>query len=444
MTVAQMASGQGGWPLTIVMTADRLPFFSGTYFPRESRFGRPGMVDLVPRIRELWETRRPELMDAAASIRDRLRHMAAAEQGGRTLDRDTLDAGFRALAAEYDPRHGGFGRAPKFPTPHRLLFLLRWWHETGSDRALEMVEHTLRRMRAGGVYDQVGFGFHRYSTDEEWLVPHFEKMLYDEALLVMAYVEAGIAAASDEHHAVAREVIEYVLRDLTSQSGAFFSAEDADSEGEEGKFYVWSTDELRATLGADAAAIAEGVWGATPEGNFLEESTRELTGTNILHVVRPLSGVAGHLGTDERALGAHLEEIRKQLLNHRAGRVRPLLDDKILTDWNGLMIASLAKAGRALADPVVRRGRAIRCRFPVDDHVAGRAACCIGTGRVRRPSAATSTTTPSSHGERSSCTRPRKTRGTWIVRSSSPTRCSIASATRTPAGCSSARRIGRT
>jgi uncharacterized protein YyaL (SSP411 family) len=346
-----MSTGQGGWPLTIVMTPDRLPFFSGTYFPKESRFGRPGMVDLVPRIRELWETRRDELLSEAGSIRDRLQEMAAADQGGRALDHATLEEGFRALAGEYDRARGGFGQAPKFPTPHRLLFLLRYWRQTESARALEMVEHTLDSMRAGGVYDQVGFGFHRYSTDAEWLVPHFEKMLYDQALLVMAYVETWRVTHAPRYEQNAREVLTYVLRDMTAPEGGFYSAEDADSEGEEGKFYVWTLDELRDVLGDEDADLAALAWGATPEGNFLEESTRELTGANILHVARPLSVVAGELGVDEAEVTESLEAARRKLFEHRAGRIRPLLDDKILTDWNGLMIAALAKAGQAFGEP---------------------------------------------------------------------------------------------
>ena len=351
MTVAQMATGQGGWPLTIVMTPDRLPFFSGTYFPKESRFGRPGMVDLVPRIRELWETRRSELLDAAGSITDRLRQMATADQGGRVLDHATLEEGFRALSREFDWTHGGFGRAPKFPTPHRLLFLLRYWRQTESAHALEMVERTLDEMRAGGVYDQVGFGFHRYSTDGEWLVPHFEKMLYDQALLVMAYVEAWRVTGADRHQRHAREILAYVLRDMTSPEGGFYSAEDADSEGEEGKFYVWSLDEMREALGEEDAEIAALVWGATPQGNYLEEATKALTGTNILYVSRALSVVACELGPDEDQLAVRLESIRTRLFERRTGRIRPLLDDKILTDWNGLMIAALAKAGHAFGEP---------------------------------------------------------------------------------------------
>jgi uncharacterized protein YyaL (SSP411 family) len=351
MTVAQMATGQGGWPLTIVMTPDRLPFFSGTYFPRESRFGRPGMLDLVPRIRELWQTRRDDLLSAADETLERLQSLARSDRSGPALDAATLSRGFQELELEYDRQHGGFGRAPKFPTPHRLLFLLRFWRRTGVDGALGMVVETLDSMRAGGIFDQVGYGFHRYSTDDRWFLPHFEKMLYDQALLVMAYVEAFQATRDERHARVARQLLEYVLRDLTTPGGGFYSAEDADSEGEEGKFYLWSDDELRQVLGESDARLASAVWGIRPGGNFTDEATGERPGTSIPHLATPLETVAKELGIEPAQLERRLESIRERLLEHRSGRIRPLLDDKILTDWNGLMVAALAKAGRALEAP---------------------------------------------------------------------------------------------
>jgi len=351
MAVAQMATGQGGWPLTIVMTPDRLPFFSGTYFPRESRFGRPGMLDLVPRIRELWQTRRDDLLTAANETHDRLQALAEADRSGRTLDAETLSRGFQELKLEYDRERGGFGRAPRFPTPHRLLFLLRFWRRTGVDQALEMVVKTLGALRAGGIFDQVGYGFHRYSTDDRWLLPHFEKMLYDQALLVMAYVEAFQATGDASHARVAKQVLEYVLRDMTAPDGGFYSAEDADSECEEGKFYLWTDEELRQVLGESDADLAALVWGVQPDGNFVDEVTGERPGTSIPHLAESLQSRASELGLEHSELEQRLDSVRERLLEHRSRRIRPLLDDKILTDWNGLMIAALAKAGKALDAP---------------------------------------------------------------------------------------------
>jgi len=338
MTVAQMTTGHGGWPLTILMTPDRIPFMAATYIPRENQHGRVGMLNLVPRIRQAWAERRPALLESAASIQQHLESMASAEFGGRTLGTDVLRQGFGELSASFDRQHGGFGSAPKFPTPHRLLFLLRYWRRTEVEMALEMAEQTLASLRAGGVFDQVGFGFHRYSTDREWLLPHFEKMLYDQAMLMLAYAESLEASPDPARERVVREIAEYVLRDLTSPEGAFYSAEDADSEGEEGKFYVWSLDEVRAVLGEEEAGHAAAAWGLKPEGNYRDEASGRTTGLNI-----------PHLTSYEEADGL-LEKARLSLFEHRGMRERPLLDDKVLTDWNGLMIAALARAGRVLSD----------------------------------------------------------------------------------------------
>jgi uncharacterized protein YyaL (SSP411 family) len=351
MAVAQMMGGQGGWPLTIVMTPERLPFFSGTYFPRESRFGRPGMVDLVPRIGHLWATRRDDLKKSADAIRTNLEQLEAGAPVGRVPGRETLARGFEALENEHDPVHGGFGRAPKFPTPHRLLFLLRYGRRTGSSRALEIVEHTLDAMRSGGVFDQVGFGFHRYSTDAGWLLPHFEKMLYDQALLTMAYTEAFQATGAERHARTAREVIEYVLRDLSDPSGGFHSAEDADSEGEEGRFYLWTEAELRRLVGEENADLSISTWGVREDGNFTDEATGRRPGTNVLHLPMPMLARAEALGIDPAEFEVRLEASRRRLFERREERIRPLKDDKVLTDWNGLMIAALARASAVFDEP---------------------------------------------------------------------------------------------
>jgi uncharacterized protein YyaL (SSP411 family) len=340
MTVAQLTTGHGGWPLTIVMTPDRVPFLAATYIPREDRHGRVGMVNLVPRIREAWDRNRSALLDSAAAIRQRLESMSASDFGGRSLGVDILRQGFADLSADFDREHAGFGSAPKFPTPHRLLFLLRYWRRTEVAQARDMVEQTLDALRAGGVFDQVGFGFHRYSTDREWLVPHFEKMLYDQAMLMLAYAESCEAAPGKGREDTVRQIAEYVLRDLTSPEGAFYSAEDADSEGEEGKFYVWTLAEVREALDEETAEAAIAAWGITAAGNYRDEATGQITGLNIPHA-----------GRGAMPAGDLLDSARQALFARRERRVRPLLDDKVLTDWNGLMIAALARAGRVLDDP---------------------------------------------------------------------------------------------
>ncbi len=341
MTVCQMISGNCGWPLTILMTPDKKPFFAGTYFPKHTRFGRIGMMELIPRVRDMWRNRRDELEESAQKIASALTEVTAASGGDETLDKDTLATAYEQLRSNYDPRNGGFGKAPKFPTPHNLLFLLRYWKRTGDGKALEMVETTLDHMRRGGIYDHVGFGFHRYSTDPGWLVPHFEKMLYDQALLAIAYTEAYLATGNTSYKRTAREVLDYVLRDMTSAEGGFYSAEDADSEGEEGKFYVWTQRELEEALGKDDAAFASTVFGTGKEGNFTDHATGK-TGLNVLHLTSPPEELARRLGMDPDDFDERLEAVRRRLFEARQKRVRPLKDDKILTDWNGLMISALA------------------------------------------------------------------------------------------------------
>jgi uncharacterized protein YyaL (SSP411 family) len=331
MAVSQMLTGGGGWPLTIIMTPEKKPFYSATYIPKENRFNVVGMLDLVPQITSYWETQRERLMGIGDNVALSLR--TGSSGGGEDLTESVLDTGFMLLEDRYDEEYGGLGDAPKFPSSHNLLFLLRYWKRTGKDKALAMVENTLQKMSRGGIFDHVGYGFHRYSTDRQWLVPHFEKMLYDQAMLLMAYTEAYQATGKEEYRETAEQTIAYVLRDLTSTYGGFYSAEDADSEGEEGKFYVWTVDELQRIAG-DEDQDALVYLGVKPGGNYLDEATREKTGTNILHVT----------GDDKPV---NLEAVINRLFEERERRERPLLDDKILTDWNGLMIAALSKAARA-------------------------------------------------------------------------------------------------
>ncbi len=350
MSVSQMMTGGGGWPLNIIMTSDKKPFFAGTYIPRESRFGRIGMIDLSRRIKELWTTRREDVLSSASKIFTALNQVPD-DSPGEVHGQALLDQAYEDLLKRFDEQHGGFSQAPKFPTPHNLFFLMRYWKRTNRRKALAMVEQTLQNMRLGGVYDQVGFGFHRYSTDAEWLVPHFEKMLYDQAMLAIAYTEAYQATGKPEYAHTAREVFSYVLRDMTAPEGGFYSAEDADSEGEEGKFYVWTLQDVRDLLGSEDADFATGVFNLKPDGNFREEATGEMTGTNIFHLRKPLPEIASESGTTEDALRSRMESVRQKLFTRRETRVHPHKDDKVLTDWNGLMIAAFAIGGRTLDRP---------------------------------------------------------------------------------------------
>ncbi len=353
MTVCQMMRGQGGWPLTVLLTPDREPFYAATYLPKHGRFQRMGMMDLVPRVQQLWEDNREKLLDDATEVTQLLQRSVDEGGGAEAPDDEALDTARRQLAQQFDRQHGGFGQSPKFPSPHNLLFLLREWHRTGDDRALEMVTHTLDRMRLGGIFDQVGYGFHRYSTDSHWLLPHFEKMLYDQAMHVMAYAEAHQITGTEAYAQTAREVLTYVLRDMKAPEGGFYSAEDADSlneqgEREEGAFYVWSTDEVRDLLLDDLAELVIDVYNLQEDGNYAEESTREKTGKNILHLQAPLDEMADRRDLPEDELRDKLDTARTTLLDRRSERPRPGLDDKVLTDWNGLMIAALAVTARTV------------------------------------------------------------------------------------------------
>jgi len=347
MNVCRALTGRGGWPLTVVMTPDKTPFFAGTYFPKTSRFGREGMMDLVPRLREAWDENRDQLRQQGEQILSRLASRSKTRPGSE-LDESVLERGFQQLERSFDAEHGGFGNAPKFPTPHRLLFLLRYWHRTGNEQALTMVKDTLRSLRRGGVFDHVGFGFHRYSTDQRWLVPHFEKMLYDQALLLMAYVETSQATGDQYFADSAREIITYVLRDMTAPTGGFYSAEDADSEGVEGKFYLWTAGQIDKVLG-DQASLYKAVYNIEAEGNFQNPHTPP--NTNIPHLTASWASLAQSHDLSVSQLRSQVESARKKLFAAREKRIHPYKDDKVLTDWNGLMIAALAKAARVLDEP---------------------------------------------------------------------------------------------
>jgi uncharacterized protein len=340
MTACQQMTGQGGWPLTIIMTPDKKPFFAGTYLPPKTRQGMTGLFELLTKVVHIWKDQPATLVTAADEITSNLLKIPDTIMGG-TTDRSLLDEGYKELAASFDTINGGFGRAPKFPTPATLLFLLRYGKRTGSDTALAMVEETLEALRCGGIHDHIGGGFHRYATDARWRVPHFEKMLYDQALLLMAYTEAWRATKKPEYREVAEEVITYVSRDLTSPDGAFFSAEDADSPGGEGEFYLWTQNEFEEVLGAQDARIAAGLFNVSQAGNFV--SPESGLGKNILYLTAPAIPPAQETAT--------YESIRHRLFAHRLRRERHGRDEKIITEGNCLMIAALARASRAFENP---------------------------------------------------------------------------------------------
>lgn len=343
MTVCQVLTGRGGWPLSIFMTPDGKAFYAGSYFPKSARMGMPGFMDIARQVAELWRNDRERLQTAGNEIARAIQPGGPASSAG-VPGVEMLGTAWRQLRQSYDAKWGGFGTAPKFPTPHHLTFLLRWhWRDPGTD-ALFMVEKTLDAMRDGGIFDHVGFGFHRYSVDRRWLVPHFEKMLYDQAMLAVAYTEAFQATGKAVYADVAGEIFEYVLRDMQDAGGGFYSAEDADSEGREGLFYVWTPEQVRQVLGEEDGDIFCRFYDIGSPGNFED-------GFSIPHVPRPLPFMADRLGLDAARLRVSLDSARKKLFSARTKRIPPLKDDKILTSWNGLMIAALAKGFQALRNP---------------------------------------------------------------------------------------------
>jgi uncharacterized protein len=345
MAVCTALTGSGGWPLTIIMTPDKKPFFAGTYFPKEHYYRRPGMMDIIPQIDKLWKTKRNDLVASADHITSTIFRIPD-KKTGDTLDLEILKKAFALFLSSFDDAHGGFNDHPKFPSPHNLTFLLRYYKRSGDKRALNMVEKTLDFMRKGGIYDHIAYGFHRYSTDNKWLTPHFEKMLYDQAMLAIAYTEAFQLTGKSMYKKTAEEIFTYVLRDMTSGEGAFFSAEDADIEGVEGKFYIWKDKEIRQILNEKEADLITEFFNVKKEGNFKDEATGKKTGTNILHITSSPEIIAEKMKIPEHEFYRILESGRKKLFSYREKRIKPFKDDKILTDWNGLMIVALSKAAR--------------------------------------------------------------------------------------------------
>jgi uncharacterized protein YyaL (SSP411 family) len=360
MAFIQATTGSGGWPMSVWLTPDLQPFFGGTYFPPESRWGRTGFTSVLVRIGEAWRTERARIEAMAHDVMEQLRTAVgnAGGPGAAVADAASLVEGVEQFRAAFDTRHGGFGEAPKFPRPSELLFLLGEHARTGDTGAREMAVETLRAMARGGIHDHGGGGFHRYAVDEAWRVPHFEKMLYDQAQLVLAYLEAAQATGDGFYSAVAEDTLEYVQRDLTDPDGGFYSAEDADSVppervGEagahrsEGAFYAWRDAEVGAFAGADADVVRLR-FGVEPTGNVPHDPQGEFVGKNLLYVARAIDDVASRTGRSSHEVVAALERGRQALFTARARRPRPPLDDKVLTAWNGLMIAAFARAGRVL------------------------------------------------------------------------------------------------
>jgi uncharacterized protein YyaL (SSP411 family) len=331
MAAVQLLTGSGGWPLSVFLTPDGVPFYGGTYFPPTPRYGLPSFTDVLLAVAHAWRNRRAELIEGGKRLLAAIEQQANLSMDTETQDLqpETIEAAFQHLRREYDPGHGGWGRAPKFPQPMVLEFLLRYHHTTGNVQALQMVSYTLEAMARGGIYDQLGGGFHRYSVDDRWLVPHFEKMLYDNAQLARVYLHAWQVTRNPFFRTIATEVLDYVIREMTDPAGGFYSSQDADSEGEEGKFFLWTPEEIEAVLGNEASTFLA-AYPVTRQGNF--------EGKNIL-------SLTGELSAREA-----LTDARRKLFDVRERRVRPGRDEKILASWNGLMLAAFAEAARAFRD----------------------------------------------------------------------------------------------
>jgi uncharacterized protein YyaL (SSP411 family) len=342
MTVCQAMTSQGGWPLTVFLTPDQKPFFAGTYFPKRTKYGRIGFLELCQQLYAKWVEDRERIESASDGIVSAL-HKSVRMPKASQVPADLVDQAVDDLLSAFDEEYGGFGSAPKFPSPHQLLFLLRQYSKTKDAEVLQAVTKTLDAMYQGGIFDHVGYGFARYSTDEQWLVPHFEKMLYDNALLTMAYTEAYQVTGRKRYRAIAEAVIEYVRRDLSCDGGAFASAEDADSEGVEGKFYTWSSEEVEAVLGVEEGRRYQQCYGFVDGGNF--------EGKNIPNLVGCDEQTLDWIATGSNEIGEQARRWNEQLRQAREQRVRPHRDDKVLTSWNALMMVALAKAGRAFVVP---------------------------------------------------------------------------------------------
>jgi len=375
MKAVQMMTGSGGWPLSVFLTPEGKPFYGGTYFPPQSMYGRPGFQQVLLALADAWQERRDELLGPAEKVTAALASLGQVDSAA-PLSVKFAEEATAELTQAFDAQDGGFGAAPKFPQPTTLMFLLNQWHRSRDKRVLAMVTKTLDAMAAGGMHDQLGGGFHRYSTDAQWLVPHFEKMLYDQALLAKVYVQTYQVTGSEAYATVARDILDYVLRDMTDPGGGFYAAEDADSEGREGVFYVWDPNEIETVLGAELAERFCAAYGVTKGGNFEE-------GRSILHVVRTVDDLADTFGGSVERMQRTLAQARERLFEHRALRPRPHRDDKILTGWNGLMISALACGGAALNEPRYVRAAERAATYVLENlRVENRLRRYIRAGRV--------------------------------------------------------------
>ncbi len=382
MTAVTALTGQGGWPLSVFLTPDQKPFYGGTYFPPYAKWGVPGFKDVLLTIHESWMKKRDQVLESSQSITHLLQERAGASQGDQSLiNKEVLQKAFFQLRNSFDKNYGGFGSAPKFPMGHSLSFLLRFWMITPQPHHLDLVETTLRNMTQGGIYDQLGGGFHRYSTDAQWQIPHFEKMLYDQAILSRVYLEAYQATHKEEYAQVAKAVFDYVLREMQDPSGGFYSAEDADSlepessnqdtssgkseEKKEGAFYLWSFKDI-GILTEEERAIMSFYFGLIPGGNALSDPQGEFQGKNILWIKHSFSETAQHFQKEESAIRSILGQAKRKLFAQRRNRPRPHLDDKILVDWNGLMIASLSLGAKVLKEPSFLHAAEKAARFIID------------------------------------------------------------------------------
>ncbi|MEI7998510.1 MAG: thioredoxin domain-containing protein [Candidatus Omnitrophota bacterium] len=355
MNATQAMTGQGGWPLTVFLTSEGKPFYGGTYFPPFAKWGSPGFMDLLRTISQAWKDRRDEILSSGEQITQLLRQQAQRFTNVTTMpDQTLLESAYQNIASQFDHRNGGFGQSPKFPMGHYLSFLLRYYHRTQERKALEMVEATLTAIAQGGIYDHLAGGFHRYSTDAHWHVPHFEKMLYDQALLVRAYLECYQLTGNLKYATVARETLDYVLRDMQQPQGGFYCAQDADSltadgtHKSEGAFYVWSHEEISQVLTEQEAVIFNYAYGVEPQGNVKSDPNGEFIGKNILYQAHSIDITAVHFKIDIAEVKELLDRARLKLLEYRTHRSFPHLDDKVLTDWNGLMLGVFSFAGVVL------------------------------------------------------------------------------------------------
>lgn len=336
MSVCQALTGSGGWPLTIIMTPDKKPFFAGTYFPKKSKYGYPGLVDILKKISSKWKQNKNILIESGNSIVNSIKEYSGIPSQ-EELNKELITEAFETFGKSFDEAYGGFSEAPKFPSPHNISFLFMYWKAYGENKALEMAKTSLDHIYKGGIFDHIGFGFSRYSVDRKWLVPHFEKMLYDNALLAYAYAECYQATGNSLYKQVTEKIFTYVLRDMTSPDGAFYSAEDADSEGEEGRFYLWSKDEIKKVLGTDDGELFCRYYNITAGGNFEHRNIPNLIETDLSSL-------------EFLSIKDKLEKCIEKLFLYREKRIHPFKDDKIITSWNGLMAASLAYGGRVLGE----------------------------------------------------------------------------------------------